>query len=192
MSSFFILCSIFVIFLYKLNFMKALKYILYTLLGIIALLLVVAAVLPKDFHAEGVTEINRPVDEVYAYVKQLKTQEQYSVWHRMAQDIQSEYKGEDGTVGSEVVWKSDDVGDGKQIIKSLEENKKVVIDLYLMEGAPPSAYVFQTDAVDDHKTKVTVSISGSVDYPWNIFSLFAGLDSKFQETADNLKVVLEK
>jgi hypothetical protein len=59
--------------------MKVIIYICLSFLALIAIGLITAAILPKDFHAEGKTTINKSVDEVYNYVKYLKTQEAYTV-----------------------------------------------------------------------------------------------------------------
>ena len=49
--------------------MKFLKYALFTVLGLVALALIAAAILPKTFHAEGSAVINKPNAEVFNYVK---------------------------------------------------------------------------------------------------------------------------
>ena len=45
--------------------MKFLKYFLIIVLGIIALALIVAAFLPKDFHAGSEITINKPKSQVF-------------------------------------------------------------------------------------------------------------------------------
>lgn len=45
--------------------MKFLKYILFVVLGLIAIVLIIAAILPKDFHAGSEMVINKPQQEVH-------------------------------------------------------------------------------------------------------------------------------
>ncbi len=173
--------------------MKILKYLLFIVLGLVAIGLIVAAFLPKTFHVEGRATINRPISDVYNYVKQLKTQEVYSVWFKMDPKIKKEYAGTDGTVGASIVWYSDEVGDGKQVITGLKENERVDIDLYLMstEGTPNKHY-YEMKSQGDQTTDVIIGLDGHTPYPMNIMSLFFDMGKYFQENADNLKAVLEK
>lgn len=99
--------------------MRLIKYILITIVSIIGLLLIVAFFVPKTFYAEGKVTINKPIDEVYNYVRFLKTQEDYSVWFQMDPHIKKQYIGEDGIEGAQIIWESEEVGDGKQVIKKL-------------------------------------------------------------------------
>lgn len=172
--------------------MKILKYILLTLLGIIALALIVAAFLPKKFHVEGSQVINRPVQDVYNYVRYIQNQEAFTVWFKMDPDIQKAYSGTDGAVGGSLSWKSKEVGDGRQVITALKENERVDIDLYLMDDKNPGKHYFLTAAEGDNKTKVTIAVDGHVPYPFNLWMLFYDMNKDFQKNADNLKEILEK
>ena len=58
--------------------MKALKYILGIVFAIILLLLIVAAFAPKNYEVEREVTINKPLREVFNYVKYLKNQDNYS------------------------------------------------------------------------------------------------------------------
>ena len=70
--------------------MKFLKYTLFTLLGLIAIVLIAALFVPKTFHAEkGSTVVNKPNAEVFNYVKQIKNQENFGVWFKMDPNIQA-------------------------------------------------------------------------------------------------------
>lgn len=49
-------------------------------MGIIALLLIVALFVDKDFSAQRSIVINKPKAEIFAYIKLLKNQDTWSAW----------------------------------------------------------------------------------------------------------------
>lgn len=171
--------------------MKFLKYTLFTILGIIVLLLIVALFVPKTFHAEGTTIINKPNAEVFNYVKHIKNQENFGVWFKMDPNIKVTEEGTDGTVGYKYKWTSDEVGNGSQVITGIEENQRVTIDLFLMDSAEPAKSYFTTEAVDDNQTKVSWVVNGKTPYPFNLISLCYDMNKDFEQGVQNLKEVLE-
>lgn len=172
--------------------MKFLKYTLFTLAGLIILLLVVALFVPKTFHAEGTTVINKPNAEVFDFVKYVKNQEQYGVWFRMDPDIQKSYEGTDGTVGFRYTWKSKEVGNGAQVITKIEEGKRIDMDLFFQDSKEPSKSFITTEAVADNQTKVRWVIDGKMPYPFNLMSLCYDMNKDFEQGVLNLKEVMEK
>lgn len=172
--------------------MKFLKYILFTIIGLTIVLFAVSLVLPKSFHAEGTTEINRPVEEVFDYVKYIKNQENYGVWFKMDDNIQKKYTGKDGTVGFTYVWESKKVGNGKQVITQIVENELVEMDLYFDHSKDPAKSFISTKAIDSNSTKVIWAIDGRMPVPFNLMGLFYDMNKDFIEGVNNLKVVLEK
>ena len=171
--------------------MKILKYLVYTLIVLIMITLATAAVLPKTFKAEGVSVINKPSGEVYNYVKQIKTQENYAVWFQKDPDMVKNYYGTDGTIGSGLKWQSKKVGDGEQVITGLVEGRRVNIDLFLNGSKDAAKFNFTVDSIAPHQTKVKQAVEGAVPYPFNVMMLFYNMDADFQKNADHLKQVLE-
>ena len=58
--------------------MKILKRILIGIVGIIILLLLTALFVSKDYNVERSVSINKPKDQVFAFVKSAKNQDQYN------------------------------------------------------------------------------------------------------------------
>jgi hypothetical protein len=56
------------------------KKFLYIVIAIIALFLIVAAFVPKDFAVVRTIEINQPKTLVFDYIKYLKNQDNFSKW----------------------------------------------------------------------------------------------------------------
>lgn len=172
--------------------MKALKYILFAVIGLVLIALITSLILPKKFHAEGTVVINKPVAEVFDYVKHVKNQENYGVWFRMDDKIQKKYSGEDGQVGFRYEWKSEKVGDGIQVITNIADNQRVDMDLFFNGAKDPAKSYISTEAVDSNSTKVAWVVDGEMPIPFNLMSLFYDMNNDFIQGTKNLKEVLEK
>ena len=176
--------------------MKILKRFLLAIIGIIALLLIVAAFVKKDITIKRTVVINKPVKEVFSYVRHLKNHDNFSVWHQLDPNMKKVYTGEDGLPGFIYAWDgNDDAGKGEQEIKAIEENKKIDIEVRFkkpMEATNQAEII--TEPADATTTKVTWSFYSTNPYPMNFMNLFMdGLIGKdLQKNLTNLKAVLEK
>ena len=171
--------------------------ILYIILGLIAVILLVAAILPKDFNVSSEIIIEKPHTEVFNYVKHLKNQEKYSVWVMADPNIKIEYKGTDGTVGFISSWTSENknVGVGAQEIKAIKEGERYDVELRFEKPfkATNQAYT-ATTPVDQQRTRVTTVFTGSNPIPMNLMSFMIRkmLLKDMNQNMKNLKAILEK
>ena len=177
--------------------MKILKRILLAILGIIVLLLIVALFVKKDFAITKEVVINKPVAEVFSYVRSLKNQDNYSIWNQIDPAMKKTYTGTDGMPGFIYAWDSQnkDAGKGAQEIKGIRENERVDIEIRFekpMEGTNQAAII--TTPVDGDKTKVEWGFYGTSPYPFNLMNLCmdALVGKDLQQNLNNLKSVLEK
>lgn len=179
--------------------MKIIKTILFSILGIMALALVVAFFMPKDYAVEREVIINQPKDSVFAYIKYLKNQDNFSVWTKADPNMKKTFTGVDGTVGAIAAWESDDenVGVGEQEIKKITEGERVDFELRfkIPMKTTEDAYI-TTEAISATETKVKWGFNGKMDYPMNLMLPFLQMDKvigkDLQTGLDNLKVILEK
>lgn len=172
--------------------MKILKNVLIAIFALVVIVLLIAAVLPKTFHAGSELIINRRSNEVFDYVKQIKKQGDYDNWSRQDPNIQKEYSGEDGTVGFTYTWKSDKVGDGKQVITNVVEGKRVEMDLYFNGEGEANKSFIEVDSIAHNQSKVTWEINGKIPFPFNIFTLFYDMNEDFKQGLVNMKANLEQ
>jgi uncharacterized membrane protein len=63
--------------------MKILKNLLLVIVGIIVLLLIIGIFVKKDYAVEREVVINKPKSEVFAYIKMLRNQDNFSVWNNL-------------------------------------------------------------------------------------------------------------
>src|SRR5690606_22220793 len=96
--------------------MKTLKKIVIVLLIIIAIPLIIALFLPKEFESEGQIVINKPKQEVFDYIKYVKNQDNFGKWQLSDPDMQTTSEGTDGTVGFIYSWNREKQGKGEQYI----------------------------------------------------------------------------
>lgn len=172
--------------------MKTLKKILIVLLIIIAIPLIVALFVPKQFANEGQVVINKPIHEVFNYIKYVKNQDNFGVWQLSDPDINTTEEGEDGTVGFKYSWDSKKLGKGAQVITNIVENERMDSDMYFLEfdDKPCKAYITVEEQAPG-QTLVKWGISGETPYPWNLMSLLHNMDNDFNEGLANLKEILE-
>lgn len=172
--------------------MKTLKKILIVLLIIIAIPLIVALFVPKQFANEGQVVINKPIHEVFNYIKYVKNQDNFGVWQLSDPDINTTEEGEDGTVGFKYSWDSKKLGKGAQVITNIVENERMDSDMYFLEfdDKPCKAYITVEEQAPG-QTLVKWGISGNTPYPWNLMSLLHNMDDDFNKGLVNLKEILE-
>ena len=179
--------------------MNIIKKIFFGLLGIIALALIIALFMPKEYAVEREITINKPVDSVFNYVKYLKNQNEFSVWANIDPNMKSTFTGTDGAVGAISSWESKvkEVGIGEQEITKINEGKRLDFELRFKEPMNDTAMGFMsTEMISDNQTKVKWGINGLIPYPINLMLPFMKMDdmigNDLQKGLENLKVKMEK
>lgn len=171
--------------------------ILTVIAAIIAIPLIIALFVKKEYRIEERITINKSTPDVFRYIKFVKNQEQYSKWVMTDPNMKKTVTGTDGTVGFMYAWNSDDkgVGQGEQEITALVENKKMNTEIRFIRPFEGKGYVTMlTDSTSANETAVTWSMEGKSKYPMNIMNLFMGkmLHKDMQISLQNLKNNLEK
>lgn len=172
--------------------------VVYILVGIIAALLLIALVIPKEMNATRDIIINKPVGEVFNYIKYLRNQHNYSKWATLDPNMKNEYRGTDGAPGFVNSWTGNKkVGQGEQEITAIEEGKALHTDLRFIKPFKSFAKSsIRTEAVDAGSTRVSWGFESKMNYPMNIMKLFMNMEkmigNDFSTGLQNLKNVLEK
>src|SRR3970282_2810088 len=136
--------------------MGIMKKILIALAILIAIPLIVALFVKKDYAVEREISINKPKQEVFDYVKLLKNQDSYSKWATMDPNMKKTYRGTDGTVGFVSAWESkvDSVGVGEQEIKKIVEGERIDFELRFIKPVEATEPAFiTTETVSKNQTK---------------------------------------
>jgi len=123
---------------------KPIKILIITGITIGVLLLVIAAavfIVDTDFEVERPVTVERPVDEVFDYVKYLRNQDNYSLWGYRDPDMRQEFRGTDGMVGFVSAWEgNEDAGSGEQKIIGLTEGERINYELRFFEPFESTSY----------------------------------------------------
>jgi len=172
--------------------------VLYIILGIIAALLLAGLFISKDIAATKEIVINKPVGEVFNYIKYLKNQQNYSKWASMDPNLKNEFRGTDGQPGFVNHWVGNKkVGEGEQEITGIVEGKSLSTDLRFIKPFKSFAKsVMTTTALDANSTKVTWGFESKMNYPMNVMKLFMNwnemIGKDFATGLANLKTLMEK
>ncbi len=179
--------------------MRIFKIVGIVVLLIVVIALIVAAIIKKDYVVERSATINKPVTEVFDYVKYLKNQNEYSVWAKIDPTMKKEYKGEDAKPGFVSSWdsKNDDAGAGEQEIKSISPNEKINYEIrFIRPFKSTSNAKLELNALDSSSTKITWIFEGNMKYPTNIMLLVMDMEKMIGKDLEgglsNLKSILEK
>lgn len=178
---------------------KFLKITGLTLLGLLILVLLIAAFVEKDYSVERSVAIQKPKTEVFDYVKYLKNQNNFSVWAKIDPNMKQEFRGTDGTAGFVSAWDSPvkEAGKGEQEIIKIDEGKSIDYEIRFlkpMKSTDNASLSFEN--LNDSTTTVKWRFFGKIKYPMNLMLLFMDMDSMLGKDLDgglqNLKGILEK
>ncbi|RIA10088.1 polyketide cyclase/dehydrase/lipid transport protein [Flavobacteriaceae bacterium MAR_2010_72] len=171
--------------------------ILYIILGLAILVAIPAYVAPKSYDVSRSIEINRPLEDVFDYLKYIKNQNDWSPWKQKDPNMKQEFLGTDGEVGFISKWEGNkNVGTGEQEITQIIPNKRIDTELRFLKPwkSASNGYLITSD-LGNNSTKVEWGFSGNNPVPFNIFMLFFNFEKAvgkdFEEGLTSLKEVLE-
>jgi hypothetical protein len=176
--------------------MKIVKRILLVFAILIAILLIVAIFVPKQYTVSVSTTIKKPKSEVMDYIKILANQKDYSEWVKADTTSAPIIEGIDGTVGAKQKWNStnDNVGEGEQEIMALTSDR-MDMDLRFIrpfKGEAKAANILES--VNESETKLTSEFYGYNSYPSNLMGYFIGkkiIEETQTKNLNNIKTILE-
>jgi len=151
--------------------MNVLKKFLYAVAILFAIVLIVAAIMPKDLNIESEIVIAKPKQVVFDYVKLLDNQKYYSKWVMADPNVKVKMTGVDGTVGAISSWESElrDVGVGEQEIKSMVDGERIDYELRFKKPMEATDMAYTTfEAIDSTHTKVVNGFKSKMPYPMNL------------------------
>ncbi|MCH8557350.1 MAG: SRPBCC family protein [Balneolia bacterium] len=176
---------------------RILTYVLVFLVLLIAVPLITALFVEKEFQVERTVHIERPVDEVFNYIKYVQNHDNFTKWNTLDPDLNKSYSGIDGTVGFVYAWTgNEDAGSGEQEIVAIEEGRRVDHELRFKEPFEATARAWMvTEAAGEDRTELTWAMESSFPYPMNLLLLFIDMNESIGEDYEyglkNLKAILE-
>ena len=175
--------------------MKILKKVLLVLASLVILILVIALFVNKEYAVQRQITINKPSEEVFSYIKNLKNQDNYNKWIMADPDMRKSFSGTDGNVGFVYAWDGDkSAGKGSQQIKQVKEGEQLDTEITFIKPFEGNA---QTQMITQPITLTSTNVSWSMrsrsKYPMNIMNLFMDnlLGNDMEASLTTLKQVLE-
>ena len=179
--------------------MYILLLILGIIFGIIALILIIALFVKKNYSIRREINIEKPISEVYDYLRHLINQEKFSKWVMTDPTMKKTLAGVDGNIGFIYAWDSTNknAGKGEQEIKSLEINKLIDVEVRFekpFKGLAKTPFMLESNS--ENQTKVIWGMYSKMNYPMNFMLLILNMEkllgNDLELSLKNLKVILEE
>lgn len=173
------------------------KILLIVILVLAVILVALYLKAPKSYRVVRRVVIDKPNEAVFAYIRSLKAQNDWSVWSKMDPNVVNTYTGIDGEVGFVSAWEGNkDVGKGEQEIMKITEGSRVDLELRFVKPFKSQAQVYlATSAISLNQTEVEWGMTGTMPFPMNLFLLFSNMDKTigkdFEKGLSTLKEILE-
>src|SRR6185436_3242095 len=129
--------------------------VVYVIIGLIALVLLISAMLPKSYNVEKSTIINKSVSDVMNRVGDLNHYSKWNPWQQMDPNAKSTITGTPKTPGHRYGWEGKKVGVGSLTLRDID-NKHIHFDLEFLKP-------FKAKAKDNWQN--------SGELPWPMASL---------------------
>ena len=175
--------------------MKALKWLLGGVLGLVAVLLLGGLLLPGTFAVARSVQVNAAPDKVYAMVADPRRWKDWSVWMQRDPAMDVTYSGAASGVGAVWAWKSKSQGDGRMSLTAAEPPARLAYDLFFPDFGTTSTGELRFEPAAGG-TKVSWTMQGDMGrnplYHW--FALFSDrlIGKDFDAGLANLKALAEK
>lgn len=174
--------------------MRALKTILFVLLGLVAIFLILGLVAPKEVSTSRSIIINAPQEVAFNTVNDLSTWDSWSPWKENDPTIESTMGEVTVGKGAASSWVSENSGNGKMTITDSRppESVDVVVEFEGM-GQADSGWAFEQA---EGGTKATWSFRSEFPFPWNAMLLFQDFEGNIHKDYDRglelLKGIVEE
>lgn len=167
----------------------------YLFAGLVLLMLIISALMPKSYNIEKSIIINKPVSDVMKHVGDLNFYSLWNPWQQSDPSARYTLSGTPLTPGHSYLWQGKKVGMGSLTLRSID-NRHIHFNLEFIKPWKSSAkdnWLFEPWG--NFESKVTWQNSGN--FPWPIASLMGPLITKnlhqqFEKGLSNLKKMCEE
>ena len=175
--------------------MKTFKRVILVILTIIAILLIIAYLLPKNWHVERSVSINANKNYIYTYTANFGRWDLWTPWTKEVDStVKFEMMGPDGQVGTTRKWDGKTLGNGEIKITEQVPGEYTGFDVAFNKGQFKSKGKIIIEQTGD-SSKVTWQADGSTGY--NPVARYFGLlmdhlmGGDFEKALSKLKKVVE-
>tara|TARA_B100000929_G_scaffold273380_1_gene245722 strand:- start:582 stop:1112 length:531 start_codon:yes stop_codon:yes gene_type:complete len=169
----------------------------YLIIGLITFFAFLHAWVKKDYDISRTVVINKPREEVFTFIRQLKNQPLWNPWFQRDPEAIMKYKGNDGKVGASFYWKGNaKVGEGIQRITKAKQGRVYETSILFVKPVKVHTLTYiGMKELDDEKTKMVWGTKGNLAFPLTIISIFyspeKALGANFDKGLKELKEIME-
>lgn len=169
----------------------------YILIAIITFFAFLHAWAKKEFDISRTVVINRPKDEVYNFVRQLKKEHLWMTWFKNNFEGILKYKGDDGKMEALLYWRGHRrFHEGTQKIVKLNQGKIIETRFLLVKPFRMVLLEYKgLKEIDENKTKMVWGVRGGLKFPFSVMALLHPVDKAYgadlEDGLKNLKALLE-
>lgn len=178
--------------------MKLILKLLFVFISIATMLLILALFVEKKIVIKEVLIVDKPVEDVFRYVKLIDRQDAYLDWPSNASSQPSTQSYSDGNVGytSPIEFDLKTQGRGRFRLTEIIPNKHIKCSFVPTTNTSAQIELtITTESKNDTTTTVGIVLSTSESYPYNLRLLFSKMplteSTHLQKSVKNLKVNLE-
>ncbi len=171
------------------------KKFVFVLIGLVALMLFVLAVMKPTFRIERSIEIAKPAEVIFPYIADFSKWNDWSYWASSDPGQKVTITGNVGEVGHRMEWDGKINGKGNQTVITVIPNKSIASRLAFTEPNSMESIATLTLEPTPSGTKVIWSNEGNLDYPiGRLFGPFLDgmVGPDFEKGLTNLKKLVEK
>lgn len=173
--------------------MKIVKRLLIGLLLLVGVLLILAAIAPKELSVEKSVTINAPQTAAFEGVNELTNWEHWSPWMELDTTIKNTYPEQTSGKGAYMTWTSEKSGTGQMTISEVYnmDSLKTTLEFDGQGGAVADFHFTPTEG----GTTVTWDFYNKMSYPMNVMPWLFGaekmLSGAYEKGLENLKQFVE-
>jgi uncharacterized protein YndB with AHSA1/START domain len=176
---------------------KPIMIIAAVILGLIALVLVLAASRPDAFRVERSISINAAPEKVFGAINDFHRWTAWSPWEKIDPDMKRSYSGAAAGEGAAYAWEGNNkVGQGRMEIAQSSPSSRIVIKLDFLKPFEAHNTAEFTLVPKGGTTVLTWAMYGPQPFVTKVMTLFISMDKMvgkdFEKGLANLKAVAEQ
>lgn len=171
--------------------------LLIVVIALVVLIGLLGVIAPSNYEVNREITVNKPLPEVFNYVRSLKNQDNWSPWAEKDPNMEKAFEGTDGEVGCISSWSGNkEVGTGEHEIKNIVENQLIESELRFLKPFKSTSDAYLRVSEDGDGTRVVWGFKGKNVFPFSIMMLFMNMEKSvgkdFEYGLKRLKEKLEE
>lgn len=156
--------------------MSTLSIVLLVLVGLIALVLVLASMKPDRFKVERSATMNASPDRIFPLVNNFHEWAGWSPWEKLDPNLKRSYSGADAGVGAQYAWEGTKAGTGSMDIFSSQPSSAIDINLKFEKPFKAHSIAMFRFVPEGNATRVIWTMEGPNIFIGKVMSVFMSMD----------------